>query len=407
MFSNLRFAIYLALRDWCFERTMTICSVLALASMLMPLLVLQGVRTGVIEAMQNKLLADPQVLIITPRGGTRTNYTQADIHAFANLPGAIFCLGRTREIATDITLEGPTGKLIPVHFEPCAPGEPLLTQNHLPIPQAAPKAEVLLSARAQMKLHASIGDTILAKLGRKNHQGRLESLDLPLTLVGILPDTLSDRVLGFLPLELLEDIEDFRDDLAVPRRGFSGRPRLEARTYASFRLYAKDLDSVAPLTKELAQLGIETRTKVREIAQIKTLEQALNRIIFLLAVAVGTGFVAFMLSSTRAALRRKQRQLGLLRLFGFGKPALILYPLSQTWLTALTGLSMAFLVYLLVSVGIDYVFLEQSQGITICHLHIQDFLLTSVSVIILASLGAFNGAQQAACIDPATVMRDV
>ena len=408
MQTNFNLAIYLAFRDWLFEHTMTLCAVLALASMLMPILVLQGVRNGVIGGMREKLLADPEVLIISPiGGGSEGHYTKEFIEDLKKLPGAAFSIARIREIATDISLQGPQGQLVTVHMEPCGPGEPLLAHHNLSTPKALEIPEIVLSKRAQTKLGVNVGETVRARLGRKNHAGRFESKELRFKLIGILPREVSDRVLGFLPLEVLEDIEDFRDDIAGERRGFTGLTREGERTYASFRLYAKDLDQVENLAKELASQGIETRTKAREIAAIRSLESAINRIIGLLSLAVGAGFVAFMVSTTKSALRRKQRMLGLFRLFGFERWALVIYPLIQTWLTALAGLSLGLLGYLLVGLWIDYVFSEQSSGFELCRLEFFDLGLTAAFVFILASLSAISSALKAASIDPAQVLREV
>lgn len=52
MLSKVALAARLALQDWLHERTLSLCAVLALASMLAPLLVLQGVKNGVVGIMR-------------------------------------------------------------------------------------------------------------------------------------------------------------------------------------------------------------------------------------------------------------------------------------------------------------------------------------------------------------------
>ena len=408
MQKNFGLGLYLALRDWLFERTMSICAVLALASMLAPILVLQGVRNGVILGMREKLLADPSVLIITPiGGGTTGTYSQEFIADLAKLDGATFAIGRIREIATDISVETERGVMTSIHMEPCSEHEPILEHNKIAVPNDGEVPEIVLAARAQDKLQVKVGERLKLKLGRKNHEGRFESLVVWVKLVGVLPSQVADRLVGFLPLKLLEDIEDFRDDLAAERVGFTGRPKEGQRTYASFRLYARDLDSVALLQQSLAKMGIETRTRAREIAAIKSLESALNRVILILSLAVGIGFLAFLLSSIKAALQRKERMLGLLRLFGFSRLTLISYPLMQTWLTALTGLLLSFAAYTLVGYLIDYIFSSQSSGLVLCRLNPEDLLWTVVVVFCLASLSALKSALQAASVDPSAVIREV
>ncbi len=50
--SRLMNAARLAAKDWLHEGTLSLCAVLALARMLAPVLVLEGVRGGVISAMR-------------------------------------------------------------------------------------------------------------------------------------------------------------------------------------------------------------------------------------------------------------------------------------------------------------------------------------------------------------------
>ena len=54
----MRFSIIcgMALRDYWHERALSLCAVLALATVLAPLLILFGVRNGVISNLQERLL---------------------------------------------------------------------------------------------------------------------------------------------------------------------------------------------------------------------------------------------------------------------------------------------------------------------------------------------------------------
>lgn len=60
----MRFSIIcgMALRDYWHERALSLCAVLALATVLAPLLILFGVRNGVISNLQERLLQDPATL---------------------------------------------------------------------------------------------------------------------------------------------------------------------------------------------------------------------------------------------------------------------------------------------------------------------------------------------------------
>ncbi len=399
----------LAARDWLHERQLSLCAILALASMLAPLLVLQGVKNGVVGAMRERLLEDPAVLIITPEGsGAEGAFSAAFIEELRRLPGARFVIGRTRDIATDITLRSEGDSTLTVQMEPCAPGEPVLEHYRVPTPQNGTQPEIVLSAPAAKALRVTRGGTVTAALGRRTPAGALESTSITFTVAGILPAEAASRRLGFLPLSVLEDIQDYRDFIAVPARGYSGRERAAGpRTFASFRLYAQNLDAVETLAAALQARHVESRTKSREIAGIRSLEQAISRVILIISLAVGTGFAAFTLSSVQGAVRRKDKMLGMMRLLGFPRSALLAYPLAQTTLTALCGVLLAGLLYLAVSVGIDQLFLAQSGGLALCRLSWAEYALAAAAVLALSALAAMRAALLAASIEPSSVLREV
>ncbi|MCR5814606.1 MAG: hypothetical protein K6G15_08970 [Desulfovibrio sp.] len=406
--SKRRLAFFLAVRDWLHERTLSLCAVLALASMLTPILVLDGVANGVILAMRAKLLEDPAVLVITPiSSDVERSYTASDIAQFAQLPGARFAIGRIRAMATDVTLQSDKGKSQVVHLEPCAPGEPVLSHYGLREPQDGSVPEIVLSQRAAEKLGVERGSELIAPLGRRTREGRFESFQLTLKVCDIMAANVADRSMGFVPLPVLEAIQDYHDEFAVPERGMTGRERTAERLYGSFRLYAKDLDGVESVSREFKALGIEVSTKAREIASIRSLSSSLKRVLLILAVAVGTGFLAHTLSSAQASVSRKLRMLGLLRLLGFSRLALISYPLVQIFLTTASGLLLAFLVYALVSVSIDFFFAEQSGGFALCQLGLNDTLVIVGCVLLLSAAACVRSAIKASCVDPSAVIREV
>ena len=411
MLRKLVIAVDLARRDWLREGALSLCAVLALASMLAPLLVLVGVKNGVVAGMREKLLEDPVVLVITPAGGGgEGGFSPAFIEELRGLPGARFVIGRTREIAADITLTAPGGVSQSVQMEPCAPGEPVLEHYRLKSPADGPEPELVLSAKAARKLGVEAGAALVAELGRRTPEGRLESTKLRLRLSGVLPEAASNRHLGFLPLQVLQDVQDYRDSIEVPARGFAGRPRPESeggRRFASFRLYAQDLDAVEGLAAALDERRVEARTKAREIAGIRQLSAAISRVILIISLAVGAGFAAFTLSSVQGAVRRKDKMLGMLRLLGFPRAALLLYPQAQTLLTAFFGILAAGLLYLSVSFGIDRLFAEQSGGLTLCRLSPTEFAQAAALVVLLSALAAARASRQAADIEPSAVIREI
>ena len=394
----------LAVKDWLYERTLTVCAILALAGMLTPILVIDGVRNGVITGMRERLLQDPMVLVISPYAGKET-YSKAFLEELRIHPATRFVIGKTRAIANDISVRSHVAQL-PLHTEPAASGEPVLVQANVPAPKDGNVPELVLSHHSAQSLGVQVGETVTALLGRKTPEGKRESWELAMTVSGILPPSVSDRSLGFLPLSLLEDIQDYRDFVAVPNRKTSGVKRTAPREYESFRLYAKDLDAVEELARYLAEKGVNVRTKAHEIAQIRGIDWALQRVIMLLGIAVAIGFGAFLMSSAKGAVARKLRMLGLLRLFGVSRWALMSYPLVQIALTSLAGLVLSGTAYAIVAYAIDALFFEQSGGLALCRLGIADFCVAALVVFGFAGLTALYASLRAAAVDPAAVIRE-
>ena len=401
-------AAWLACRDWLYELTLSVCAVLALASMLGPLLVLEGVKNGVINGMRERLLEDPAVLVITPTGSApEGGYPASFVEKLATLPGARFAVGRTRDIATDITLTSPKGNLT-VGMEPCAPGEPVLEHYKMPEPKDGEVPEIVLATPAAQGLGVAAGATVTAALGRRTPEGRLESVTLTLRVVGVLPPDVSGRKLGFLPLSLLGDMQDYRDYIAVPKRGYTGRTHSDGeRRYASFRLYAQNLDSVEGLTQALTDLKVESRTSAREIASIRVLETAISRVILVISLAVGAGFIAYTISSVQGSVRRKDKMLAMLRLLGLSRLALVAYPLVQTLLTSLCGTLLAGVLYLCVSLGIDSIFAAQGQGMKMVHLSVAEYAIAMALTVFVALIAAAVASVRGTSIEPSAVLREI
>ena len=98
----MRFSIIcgMALRDYWHERALSLCAVLALATVLAPLLILFGVRNGVISNLQERLLQDPRNLAIVPVGSGK--YGKAFFEELRKRPDVGYVVPQTRAIAATI-----------------------------------------------------------------------------------------------------------------------------------------------------------------------------------------------------------------------------------------------------------------------------------------------------------------
>ncbi|MGE9985114.1 ABC transporter permease [Desulfovibrio sp. SGI.169] len=432
-------ACLLAFRDYAHEGLLSACAVLGLAAVLTPLLVLYGVKFGVVQTLTDRLREDPRNLEISPV--TSGRYTDDYLARLAAHPNVSFVLPRTRSIAATMNLsngEGATRKTLVASLEPTAPGDPLLARHHaaapaMPAPDAAGTAGgmnnanesaapppspigVVLSATAAEKLGARQGETLLGRVERR-YQGQAQNARVRLRVVAVLPLAAQQKDVAYVPLPLLEATEDYRDGRAVPemdalngRTGeWSGDPRPEGpRVYPGFRLYARDLDAVDTLRQGFASQHLDVYTHAAEIEQVAELARALNLIFGLICAAAAAGFLASTASSVLAGVKRKERILGLLRLAGFATGALMLFPLVQALLTALLGTVAAAAVYAVAAATINRLFSASLSGMEqVCRLLPGHFLLSFALVACLSLLAALGPALRAARVEPSEVIRDV
>lgn len=391
---------------------------LGLAAVLTPLLVLYGVKFGVVQTLTDRLQHDPRNLEVSPVSSGR--FTLQDVEKFAARPDVAFALPRTRAIAATMDLRnGKEGarKTVTASLEPSAAGDPLLARYGVPAPvmPAQPLAapvEVTLSAPAAEKLGCSLGDTLTGTLERR-YQGQVQRARVTLRVAGVLPLAAQQKDVAFVPLPLAQATEDYRDGRAVPElgtaQGWTGEPRPEGpRLYPGFRLYASSLEAVTGLREFFAGQGLEVYTHAAEIEQVTSLSRALNTVFALICAAAAAGFLASTASSALAGVKRKERMLGLLRLTGFGTGALLLFPLVQALLTALLGTATAMGVYAAAAAVINHLFAASLGDMEqVCRLLPRHVLLVFAAVAGLALTAALGPALRATRIEPSEVIRDV
>lgn len=436
--------LLLALADYRHEKLLSFCAIFGLAAVLAPLLILYGVKFGVLNTLTERLLSDPNTLEITPV--VSGQYTREDLNKLSRMPGVAFVLPRTRSIAATMTLAAEGKSPLVVSLEPTAAGDPLLERYSLPsvtmvaqtgsdaasqADTAAPvqqnpllrkrpgaqdpslqEAGAILSDTAARKLGVQAGDVVLGIVERA-YGGVVSSAYVRLRVHGVLPLAAQQKETVYVPLELVEGCEDFRDGRAVPElgtsNGWSGEPRPTVpREYASFRLYAGNLAAVSALHEALASQGTDTYTHAEEIEQITTLERGLTLIFSLICLAAMAGFFFSTTSSVLASIRRKQRILGLLQLTGFTRQSLLLFPLTQVVLTALLGTSIAAAAYGIAAHFLNQAFAGSLQGLEqVCRLLPEHFAWAYAISTGISLAAALAPAWQSSKIEPSEVIRDV
>lgn len=392
--------LHLALADFRHDWRNFACLVLALAAILAPLLVLGGLKAGIVSTMREKLIADPANLEVLIVGSYSLKPDW--LRELAARPDVGFMIPRTRSLAATVDLIAENGKsLAAVELVPSKQGDPLLGDLAAP----AGLDDILLSQSTASRLGVKQGDRITLQVVR-TLDGTRQAMRRPMTVQTVLDERSFTRDGVFASLDFLVRIEDFRDGLTASLDEERLAP--SERSYASARLYAKSLDDVASLAAYLRQQGIEARTRADDIAAIKVIDRTLGLVLLVIASLSIGGYLLSLASSLWANVDRKRRELALLRLIGFPGPAIVAFPAIGALLISIIGVFLSIMAAFGVSALFNALFAEYlASDEIVCRLTAPDLAFAAGLTIILALLASILGGYRAFSIDPAESLRDI
>jgi putative ABC transport system permease protein len=392
----------LASRDYLHEWQMSFCFVVALAAVLGPMMVLFGLKFGIVGAMIEQLIEDPRNREIRPVSSGR--YDHGWLENVRARPDVAFLVPRTRSIAATIELASEnSSRNVRVELIPSAEGDPLLPPGHLP----EGVKRIVLSESTAKKLRVDSGDTVNGSIARQ-FRTQKERVHLPMTVTAVAPAQAFSRDAAFVSVSLLEALEDFRDGHAVPRMGWAGDRASSVRTYPGFRLYAHSIYDVAGLRGAFADLGVDVHTHAADIERVQRMNRNLTAIYWAIAVIGLFGFSLSLGANLWANVDRKRKELSVLRLVGFRTLDIAWFPMVQALYTAVLGWALAAGLYQAVSRIINEMMASQlEEGQMVCRLlphHYQIALvLTCAAAVISAGLAGLRSAR----VEPSESLRDL
>ncbi|PZW46563.1 putative ABC transport system permease protein [Humitalea rosea] len=383
-------ALRLALADLRHEPAFTLCSVLALAAVIAPLILLAGLRAGVIAGMAEDMGASPRAREIV----NTTNLTLSPdwFTALAARPEVGFLIPRTRLLAATGRLEAGAspGHVIPVEVLPTAPGDPLLRG----VPPPGP-GQVVISTGAAQRLGVGPGDALRLRVILT---GAEDIFRASLTVAAIAPPSASARDAIFAEPALGRGIQDFIDRRAAGT---------EATTAEGFRLYARRLEDVPVLVARLRAENIETASRAEDVAALLALDRNLTAGVAVIAAVGGAGFVLGLAAALWASVERKRRTLALLRLMGMRRAGLVMLPVWQALVFALLGTLVAAAVAQgAASIVNRLALLGASDGRDLARIGMLEVGGAGILSMLAAMVAAVAAARRAAAIDPAEGLRD-
>ena len=386
----------LAWQDYRNDGWLSACSVLALVAVIAPLLVLFGLKFGLVSSLTERLETDPASREIIPLGGGR--FSAAFIAQLGERSEVAFAVPRTRQIAATAQVGTLTLEMLPT-----AAGDPLLAG--LPMPHGLD--QIVLSHTAAEKLAARPGDWLETSFARQV-AGRVEAQRTRLQVLAVLPLEAFAREGLFADLALLEAAEDYRDGRAVPALGWAGEAASvsEQRIYPAFRLYARSLSDVEPLRVYFAEQNLLVSTQAHTIAQVQSLSRNLSIVFWIIAGLALAGAFAAIFAGTLAAVARKHRELSVLRLLGFSTAALLLFVLLQALYSAGFAAVLSVGLYGLAEAALNKLFV-QVPGEYASHLLARHYGLALVAVLGVSAVAAACGGWRVVRIQASEGIRDV
>lgn len=369
---------------------------LTVTAVLAPLLVLLGLKTGVIEHLVGGLRADPQVREIVLRG-----HMPLPPEWFERMrvrPDVAFVAPRMRQLAQPVDIGPATSPVRGTNadFVVSAPGDPLLGAASREIGAAS----IVISQRLAQLSGFKPGDEVAVWAIRRATTGN-QRIDARVRIAAIAPAAATQNALVFGPLSMAAALEAFQE------RDATTGPAAPAHIFPSFRLYARDITDVARLERDLLEQGMEIRTEVGRIGWTLSIDRNLTTLFAVLTACGAAGVAVTLAVSLWGNVARKRRALSLLRLLGLPAHALVVFPLVQGSLIALIGSALAAFTALAVGAMINAAYgtayLEGSQLCVIAPIHI---LLACAGALALALLASLVAVRPVLRIAPSEGMRE-
>jgi len=398
--------LVLALKDLRHGWATAACMTIAVAAALLPLLVLFGLKFGVVTNLIETLRSDPNVREI--RLVRDTELPLAWFDDFALRPDVAFLLPRANFLAASIRLRGADGRaLLETRMLPTAQGDPLI--RDLPVPDAM--TEILMTTQAALQSNTTAGDQVELIIQRTVRQER-QAERVTATVIGVVPrDRLqTDDILVTPDFENI--VETWRQGFAVPELGWRAddttldRIRPDRQSFSSFRLYTRDVRDVPGMRDALLDRGLDVRTRAEEVVRVLIIERALSLIFVAIMVLGAVGFLLTLGLHLAASVVEKARELAILRLLGMNSLEISLMPSVQGMVIAGAGAVMASVVAVLGQPVVNVIF----QGLGGIEGRISHLTISHVAVAIGATTlagglaGSVAGARSAA-IEPSRGLR--
>ena len=200
------------------EWLLSLCMVLAITSIVTPLLILFGLKYGTIETFRHRLLENPKNREMRPL--TSRPYDHSWFAEVADWPEVSFVIPHTRQLSATLDAYADSSPAAPVSLDiiPSGPGDVWLEVSGLPVPAAG---QAVLSASAAEALKGWSGRKLRVSV-KKTIGSRIEQAEAELEIIGVFQEGGPENRAIFTTLAFLEQVEAYKDGQTVPELGWPG-----------------------------------------------------------------------------------------------------------------------------------------------------------------------------------------
>jgi putative ABC transport system permease protein len=391
----------LAWRDLIRDRFFLFCNTAVMVGILVPLLVLFGVKNGVYSALIGEMLADPANRQIDTQGNA--SLSEADLAPLRNWPEIAFMTPKVRGQFDFMNVRAVDGRRMrPALVLPSGRGDPTLPEG-----AGLEQGEVAVSAQlaAQLDLQAGSELELISQA-----EGRPRQLVLPVTVALVLPQAAVSGRSVLAPFPMLDVIEAFYDSYSLPEFGIQGTRDLAMRvaSYEGVRVYANRLEDLGDLQARIErQLGIGTTARTRDVESLLGLGRKLDLALGLTAALAALGLGAALVLGFWSDVSRKKTVLAGIALLGVPATRLALFPMFQALMTAILGLGLSLVLYLVAAQAASALFgqgLPDGAALAIITAPQAVVICAAVLGLVLSAAGVAAWTVQR--LDPASVLRE-
>lgn len=396
--------VRLAVCDLWHDRKVAFCMITSLVAVIAPLLLLFGLKHGVVTQLQDALRHDPRNLEIKMLGSG--HFDDAWLATLRARPEAGFVMGLTRSLNTQADLTAGGQHFIEnAEIIPSDVGDPVLGDAA----RTLPYTHVVLSGPAARRLNVGPGDSFKLRVNRRL-DGVAERGELTMQVAAVLDAARFGRPAAFVAPALLTDLERFRDGYQVTALGIATGADASAHTprYARARIYAGDIDHVGSLERWLNGLRLETSSRLADIDNVRAINRVLELIFGVIAATALLGCVASLAGAFLTNIERKRKDLAVLRLLGFTDAAVAGYVVLQAIVLTAFAYLVGLLLYAAGSAFFNRVLGDsQATDTFVCQITVWHGLFALVLTLGVATAVAAIGAVRAITIEPAESLRDI